>query len=78
VLIHPIEIENKYKEKKMKYNLEGINGNAFVIMGYVTNAMKKEKKSEDEIKAYRERAMSSDYQNLLCESMDIIDELNHE
>lgn len=62
---------------KQKYNLVGINGNAFSIMGYVTKAMRKEGKLEEEINAYREEAMSSDYNNLLCESMDIIDELNN-
>jgi hypothetical protein len=47
-------------------------------MGYVSNAMKKEGKSEEEIRTYRERATSGDYQNLLCESMDVIDTLNQE
>jgi len=60
----------------MKYDLVGIDGNAFSVMGYVAKAMRKEGKSEAEIKSYREKAMSSDYNNLLCESMDIIDELN--
>lgn len=60
----------------MKYSLLGVDGNAFGVMGFVTNAMKAEGKSEEEMNSYRERAMSGDYTNLLCESMDIIDGLN--
>lgn len=61
-----------------KYNLVGIDGNAFSVMGYVTTAMKKEGKSQEDIKAYREKAMGGDYNNLLAESMDVIEELNRE
>ena len=45
-------------------------------MGYVANAMKKEGKSQSEIRAYRTDAMSSDYDNLLAVSMEVLDELN--
>lgn len=60
----------------MKYNLVGINGNAFCIIGYVTRAMREEKCSEKEIYNYNKRATSGDYNNLLVESIKIIDELN--
>ena len=60
----------------MKYDLVGVDGNAFAVMSYVANAMRKEGKSKAEIDAYRENAMSSDYNHLLVVSMEMIDELN--
>ena len=45
-------------------------------MGYVTNCMKKEGKTREEIKAYQEQAMPRDYDNLLAVSCEILDELN--
>ena len=62
----------------MKYNLVGIDGNAFSVMGYVINAMRKEKKSLKSINEYQEKAMAGDYNDLLCASMDIVDKLNKE
>ena len=61
-----------------KYNLIGINVNAFCIIGYVQKAMKREHKSEEEIAAYRKSAESSDYDNLLSVSIDMIEKLNEE
>lgn len=61
---------------KPKYSIYGIDGNAFSIMSYVSNCMKKEGKSEKEISDYRNEAMSNTYEELLCLSADIIDELN--
>ena len=49
----------------MAYNLVGIDGNAYSIMGYVSN-----------IHDYITRATSSDYDNLLRVSIDMIDKLN--
>lgn len=60
-----------------KYTLVGVDGNAFSIMGYVAQAMKSEKMSQSEINDYRKEAMSGDYNNLLCVSMDMIDKLNN-
>jgi len=59
-----------------KYSLVGIDGNAFSVMGYVVNCMKKEKKSKEQIDEYLKEAKSSDYDNLLCVSMDMVEELN--
>ena len=59
-----------------KYNLVGIDGNAFSVMGYVNRCMRKEKMSDEEIKEYKSNAISGDYNNLLCVSMDMIDKLN--
>jgi len=61
-----------------KYELMGIDGNAFSIMGYVSGAMRSEGKSQEEIDAYITEAKSGNYDNLLCVSMDMIDELNKE
>jgi hypothetical protein len=60
----------------MKYDLVGVDGNAFSIMAYVVNAMRKEKRPVEEQKSYQKRAMSGNYDNLLSESVKMIDELN--
>lgn len=60
----------------IKYNLAGIDGNAFAIMGYVIKCMKKENKSTEEIDAYIKEAESSFYDHLLATSALKIDELN--
>ncbi len=62
----------------MKYSLIGIDGNAFSVMGYVRICKKKENKSQEEIKKYNDKAMLGDYNNLLCVSNGIINELNGE
>ena len=58
------------------YSLVGIDGNAFNIMGYVTNAMREQRMPKKDRDAYCERAMSGDYDNLIYESMLVIDQLN--
>lgn len=40
---------------RRKYNLVGIDGNAFSVMGYVRNAMRAEGFSREEIEAYTTR-----------------------
>lgn len=60
----------------MKYTLVGIDGNAFAVMGYVRDAMRKEGCSLEEQKAYTEDAMSGDYSHLLYVSMNMIEKLN--
>ena len=57
----------------MKYNLVGIDGNAFCVMGYVIRAMKECGFKKEEIDAYQKDAMSSDYNHLLCASVELID-----
>ena len=65
------------------YNLVGVDGNAFSVMGYVTNAMRDAYRKtdsahfgRDEQKRYQSLAMSSDYNNLLCVSVQMIDKIN--
>lgn len=67
--------DEEYDEPK--YTLAGCDGNAFAVMGYVTNAMKKEGKTPSEIRAYRTNAMSGNYDKLLAVSMEVLDELNN-
>ena len=64
--------------KKVKLSLEGIDGNAFVIMGRVTKAMKKAGWTEAEIDEYRTKAKYGDYDNLLRVTMDYIEEPDEE
>lgn len=59
-----------------KYDLQGIDGNAFNIIGYVSQAMRREHYSKEEIIKYREIATSGDYDFLLCVSLEKIDEIN--
>lgn len=61
---------------KKKYTLVGVDGNAFAVMAYVKTAMKKSGFSQEEISDYIKRATSSDYDNLIVESMNMIDKCN--
>lgn len=45
--------------------LTGTDGNAFSLMALVSKALKRVNVSADEIKKFREEAMSGDYDNLL-------------
>ena len=60
------------------YTLIGRDGNAFGVMGYVSKCMKEMEYSKKEIKTYTDDAESSDYDNLLCVTIDMIDKLNEE
>ncbi len=57
---------------KIKVKLTERNGNAFVVMGAVTSALKKGGR-EDLVKQYEEEAMSGDYDNLLRVSMEYVE-----
>lgn len=57
------------------YTLVGIDGNAFSIIGYVSNAMK-DQGLKDQIDDYRKNAMSENYDHLLHISMEWIDHCN--
>ncbi len=60
----------------MKYDLVGIDGNAYSVMGYVRNAMKECGFDKEEIDAYLKDAQSSDYNHLLCASIERIEKCN--
>ena len=59
-----------------KFCLVGIDSNAFSVIYYVVKAMKKVKFNESEIKQYKDKCFSSDYDNLLAESQLMIDKCN--
>ena len=61
---------------RQKYNLVGIDGNAYSIMGYVIDAMKEEGFSKAERDEYLRDAMSADYNHLLCVSIDYVEQCN--
>lgn len=61
---------------KEEYTLVGVDSNAFAIMGYVLLAMKDEGFSKEERDEYLEDAKSSDYDHLLCVSVEYIDRVN--
>lgn len=62
---------------KKKYNLVGVDGNAYSIMGYVMRAMRIEGRTEKDINAYLTLAKSGNYDNLLAVSFAMIDDLNY-
>lgn len=51
--------------KKVKLNLVGLDGNAFVLMGAFQRQAKVEKWEQDEISYVINKCMSGDYDNLL-------------
>ena len=60
------------------YDLVGVDGNAYSIMGYVTHAMRKEGYTKEEQDAYLAEAMSGDYDNLVAVSFDMVNRINEE
>lgn len=60
-----------------KYTLVGIDGNAYSIMGYTANALRKEGLARY-IEEMRERAMSGDYNNLINVCSQYIDMANEQ
>jgi hypothetical protein len=60
----------------MKYDLAGINGNAFCIMCYVIDAMQDCRFSKDAQHDYYKDATSGDYDHLLMVSVAMIDKCN--
>lgn len=65
-------------KKHYSITTAGPRGDAFCIMGEVTRAMKKEGKTQEEIEAYTDEAMASDYSNLVYVSNLKMRELNNE
>lgn len=63
---------------KGNYTLVGVDGNAYAVMAYVRRAMKECGRNKSEIDAYINDATSSNYDNLIAVSMDMLDILNDE
>lgn len=58
------------------FTLVGVDGNAYAVMGYVQRAMRTANMSKEDQDAYIKDAMSSDYNHLLCVSIDMIEKVN--
>ena len=58
-----------------KYDLVGIDGNAFSVMGYTARALK-QTGHRDLVDQMHKEATSGDYDNLLCVCMKYIDIAN--
>lgn len=59
----------------MKYDLVGVDGNAWAVMGYVGRALKNEGLG-NLVDEYQKKAMSGDYDNLLRVSLEYLDKAN--
>lgn len=58
------------------YSLVGVDGNAFSVMGYTANAMRKAGFSKEDIDKMHDEATSRDYNHLLYVCMDYVDKVN--
>ena len=61
------------KYPNIKVQLTGRNGNAFAIIGSVSQALRQAGVNKDEVKKFIDEAMSSDYDNLLVTCMNWVD-----
>ena len=59
----------------MKYDLVGVDGNAFSVMRYTARALKNEG-LEDLVDEMRNKATSGDYNNLICVCLDYVTKAN--
>lgn len=57
------------KHPEITVQLTGQNGNAFMIMGLVAQAMRRAKVPKDEIDQYMNESTSGDYNNVLVTAM---------
>jgi len=57
------------------FSLVGVDGNAFSVMGYTAKALRRVGLG-DKVSEMQERAMSGDYDNLLCVCMEYVDMAN--
>ena len=61
--------------KEKKYTLDDVDGNAYAIMAYVCNAMRREGRTNKEVGQYLLDAQSEDYYHLLEVSVEMCEEL---
>jgi hypothetical protein len=57
-------------DKKVKLNLVGLDGNAFILLAQFGRAARKQGWSQEDIKAVIEDATSGNYDHLLCVLME--------
>ena len=58
------------------FDLVGVDGNAFSVMGYVSNAMRRSGFTSKERNEYLADAQSDDYNHLLAVSVDMVEKVN--
>lgn len=58
-----------------KYNLVGVDGNAYSVMGYTARALRNEGLSHL-VAEMQKTATSSDYNNLLCVCVEYVEKAN--
>ena len=61
------------KHPNVKVQLTGRDGNAFAIIGTVTQALKRAGVPTKEVKEYQSESMSGDYNNVLATAMRWVD-----
>ncbi len=66
------DTDQQVKFPQVKVKLVGEDGNAFAIMGRVTQAMRRAGLSKEDIAAYQQAAMAGDYDNLLRVTTDTV------
>lgn len=64
--------------EREKFDLVGVDGNAFNVMAYVKTAMREAGFSKEERSAYVEDCMRGDYDRLLAISDEMIDRCNRQ
>lgn len=65
-------IEKNKDNLPQGYDLVGVDGNAYSILGYVKDALKRAKWSADDINAVMTIMKSSNYSNLLATACSVI------
>lgn len=72
-----IQYNNKQEVKNMKtkYDLVGVDGNAFAVMGYTARALSREG-LRDLVPQMRKEAVAGDYDDLVCVCMGYLDKAN--
>lgn len=73
--LHNSDVTMETKAKQ-QFTLVGLDGNAFCIMAYVNEAMRKCGVPPKERNAYTMQATGGDYNNLLAVSQGVLDRLN--
>jgi hypothetical protein len=71
-------IETPEGLKRAPVKLVGEDGNAWAIMGRVTDALRRAGNEKAIIEKYREQAMSGDYDNLLAVTLAYVEDVGEE
>ena len=64
------------EERKVLGSFDGINGNAFMLMGYFQQQVKRQRFSKEWIQSVLDKAMSKDYDYLVGTLLDYLEENN--